>query len=60
MTIEDHVSAVKAMEEDARVTVIQLVHNLLISLESVVIILHEKLRYSKACDCWVPHMLTEE
>ena len=48
------------VEEDARVTVAQLAHDLGISSGSVVAILHEKLRYSKVCARWVPHLLTED
>ena len=54
-TTEEHVAAVKVMvEEDARVTVVQLAHDLGISSGSFITTLHEKLRYNKACARWVP------
>ena len=54
-------AAVRAMvEEDSRVTVAQLAHDLGTSSGSVSTILHEKLGYRKVCARWVPHMLTED
>ena len=48
------------VEEDSRVMVAQLAHDLGTSSGSVSTILHEKLGYRKVCARWVPHMLTED
>ena len=56
----DNIAAVQAMvEEDARLTVLQLGKAIGISTGSIRTILHEKLGLRKVCARWVPHQLSE-
>ena len=60
-TTDIQVAAVrKLVEEDARVTVLQIAEEVGISSESVSNILHDSLGLSKVSARWVPHMLTVE
>ena len=60
-TTSVQVAAVQRLvEEDGRVTVLQIVEKVGISSGSVSSILHKSLGLSKVSARWVPHMLTEE
>ena len=60
-TTETIVAAVRRMiEEDSRVTVLQIAESVGISSGSVSNILHDVLGLSKVSARWVPHMLTDE
>lgn len=60
-TTEENVVAVRTMvEDDARVTVAQLVEETGISSGAIRQILHEKLGLSKISARWVPHQLTAD
>ena len=50
----------RLVEEDGRVTVLQIAEEVGISLGSVSSMLHKSLGLRKASTRWVPHMLTEE
>lgn len=60
-TTNENIAAVRAMvEEDARLTVVQLEVAIGISSGSIRTILHEKLGLHKICARWVPHRLTDD